>query len=142
MTIRASAEDPTVNNNDTAFKSGVEPSFKRSNIAIVNGASDPTSIKVVLKFSKLMRNATTIAPTNAGIKNGMVTVLMAVNGVAPRFKAASSKLRSNFCKRAEITNVAIVAMNENCPKITKTNPGRRTSRSIFAMSHRPFATDE
>ena len=61
MTIRASAEDPKVNNNDTAFKSGVEPSFKRSNIAIVNGASDPTSIKVVLKFSKLMRNGADVS---------------------------------------------------------------------------------
>ena len=61
----ASPPDTTISNNDNAFNTGVDPCFNRSNIAIVRGASDPTSIKVVLKFSNDIKNATIPAPTKA-----------------------------------------------------------------------------
>ena len=82
-------------------------------MVIVSGASEPTSIKVVLKFSKLIKTATTPAPIIAGYKNGNVIERIAPSFVAPKLSAASSKLRSNFCNLAEITSVANVVMNEN-----------------------------
>ena len=93
-------------------------------MAMVSGASEPTSISVVLKFSKLIKNATTTAPTIAGARKGSVIVRTAVSRSAPRFSAASSKVRSNFCNRAEITSVAMVVIKLNCPRITNSRPGR------------------
>ena len=59
MLNRASVPDPTIRTNETAFSTGVDPTFTiLSYIVIVSGASDPTSINVVLKFSNETRNAT------------------------------------------------------------------------------------
>jgi hypothetical protein len=43
---------------DTAFRTRVEPRLSLSNILIVRGESDPTSISIVLKFSNLMSSET------------------------------------------------------------------------------------
>jgi len=102
-----------INISDTAFKTGVDPCLSLSNIAIVSGESDPTSISVVLKFSKLISTDTTAEATIAGSRNGRVICLIAPHLLAPRFKAASSKLGSNFCNRAEMTSVAKVVIKEN-----------------------------
>ena len=62
----------TMSSSDTAFRTGVEPCFSLSNIVMVSGESEPTSISVVLKFSKLISTATMAAATIAGNKNGSV----------------------------------------------------------------------
>lgn len=64
----ANIPEPIISSTDTAFNSGVEPSRKRSSMVMVKGESELDSINVVLKFSKLIKNATILAPTNAGFK--------------------------------------------------------------------------
>ena len=62
--ISARMADAVMRNRLTAFSTGVAPSRMRPYIMIVSGASDPTSIRVVLKFSKDMRKAIAAEPMN------------------------------------------------------------------------------
>jgi len=48
------------------LSTGVAPSRIRPYIMIVKGASDPTSISVVLKFSNDIRNEIAAEPISAG----------------------------------------------------------------------------
>ena len=66
MSVRARPAEATIRNRLTAFNTGVAPSRIRPYIMIVSGESDPTSIKVVLKFSKDMRKAIAAEPISAG----------------------------------------------------------------------------
>ncbi len=121
-----------INKKDTAFNTGVEPTFAiRSYIVIVSGASDPTRNKVVLKFSNDTKNATMADAIIAGRRNGKVMVNNTLPQLAPRFNAASSIARSNFFNLAEITSVVIVDVKEICPKTTRTMPGRRNPKSML-----------
>ena len=70
--ITPSPAETRMSSKDTAFRTGVEPCLSLSNIAMVNGESDPTSIRVVLKFSKLMSTATTAEARIAGSRKGRV----------------------------------------------------------------------
>ena len=100
----ASAPDPTINSSETALSTGVDPTFNiRSYIVTVSGASEPTRNRVVLKFSKETRNATSPAPIRAGLMYGRVMVRNTRVRLAPRLNAASSSVRSNFLSRAAIT---------------------------------------
>src|ERR1700730_10585708 len=64
--VSASAADASIKNRLTAFNTGLAPSRIRPYIMIVSGASDPTSISVVLKFSNDIRNEMAAEPINAG----------------------------------------------------------------------------
>ncbi len=87
--------EPNINATETALTTGVVPSRTRWNISTVSGESDPTNIRVVLKFSKDIKKPTIAALINVGRKKGRVTALNAFRGVAPKLSAASSKLGSN-----------------------------------------------
>ena len=130
-----------INSNDTAFSTGVDPCLSLSNIVMVSGKSDPTSMSVVLKFSKLIRIDTTAEATMAGSKNGNVICRIAPHLVAPRFNAASSRLGSNFCRRAEITSDAKVVINENWPRMTRIRPGRGPSNHSPVASSNALASE-
>ena len=114
----------------TALIAGVAPSRIWPYMVIGSGASEPTSIRVVLKFSNDMRSATRPAPTRAGRRNGSVIVRRTRARLAPRSKAASSSERSNLRRRAAMISVEMVRMNDSCPSTTSGRPGRSRSRSI------------
>src|SRR5215472_8137962 len=57
MRVSASSAEAVMRKRLTAFNTGVAPSRIRPYIMMVRGASEPTSISVVLKFSKDMRKA-------------------------------------------------------------------------------------
>ena len=59
--------------NETALRTGVELNFIREYKSTGKVGSEPIKNIVVLKFEKLIRNATIKAPTIAGLKNGIVT---------------------------------------------------------------------
>src|SRR6267142_6470616 len=90
--VSASAADASIRNRLTAFNTGPAPSRIRPYIMIVSGASDPTSIKVVLKFSNDIRKAMAPEPIRAGRRYGSVIVLNTATYDAPRFRAASSSV--------------------------------------------------
>ena len=50
----------------TALSTGLAPSRMRPYIMMVKGASEPTNIRVVLKFSKLIKKAMAAEPIRAG----------------------------------------------------------------------------
>ena len=62
----ASRLEANIRNRLTAFSTGVAPSRMRPYIITVRGESEPTSIRVVLKFSKDIRNEMAAAPSSAG----------------------------------------------------------------------------
>ena len=64
--VSASAAEASIRNRLTAFRTGVAPSRMRPYIITVSGASAPTSIRVVLKFSNDIRNEIAAEPINAG----------------------------------------------------------------------------
>ena len=103
-------EVPTISKNDMALITGVLPSLTWRYKLTGRVASWPTRKRVVLKFSKDIKNATAAAPKIAGRKNFRVICQMVSKRLAPRFMAASSRVRSNFFRRADTTRVA---MNEN-----------------------------
>jgi hypothetical protein len=102
--------DATIRNKLTAFSTGVAPSRIRPYIITVSGESVPTSINVVLKSAKDIRNEMAAEPSNAGRKYGNTMVRKTAALVAPRFKAASSRVRSKRLRRALMVRVAMVAM--------------------------------
>ena len=63
--VKASKADATIRNRLTALSTGVAPSRMRPYIITVSGASDPTSISVVLKFSNDIKNDIAAAPISA-----------------------------------------------------------------------------
>ena len=68
MLIRPNSADASIKNSKTALSRGLEPSFTRSNMMIVTGGSEPTSISVVLKFSKDIRKQISPDPIGAGLR--------------------------------------------------------------------------
>src|SRR5215467_1504417 len=66
MRVSASSAEAVMRKRLTAFNTGVAPSRMRPYIMMVRGASEPTSISVVLKFSKDMRKAIAAEPMSAG----------------------------------------------------------------------------
>ena len=85
---------------ETAFSTGVELNLIREYRSTGNVGSDPIKNIVVLKFEKLIKNATTKAPMIAGLKNGIVIYHIDCNLVAFRLRAASSRVLSNFLSLA------------------------------------------
>ena len=66
----------------------------------------------------------------AGRRNFKVMCQITSNRLAPKFMAASSRVRSNFLSRAETMRVTSVEMKENWPKTTSQKPGRNNPTSI------------
>ncbi len=66
--VSASTAELTISSKLTAFNTGVAPSRMRPYIITVKRASEPTSIKVVLKFSKLIKNEIAAEPINVGFR--------------------------------------------------------------------------
>ena len=64
--VSASMAKAIIKNRLTAFRTGVAPSRIRPYIMTVRGASAPTSIKVVLKSAKDIRNEMAANPSSAG----------------------------------------------------------------------------
>src|ERR1035437_4435148 len=82
--VNASKAEATISSKLTALSTGVAPSRMRPYIITVNGASEPTSISVVLKFSKLIKNEIAAEPISAGFKYGRVMVHSTAKRDAPR----------------------------------------------------------
>ena len=61
--VRASSAEDTIKKRLTALSTGLAPSRIRPYIMMVKGESEPTSISVVLKFSKDIRKEIAAAPT-------------------------------------------------------------------------------
>src|SRR5260370_41135550 len=110
MTTSARTADATIRNKQTAFNTGVAPAHIRTYIITVSGESVPTSINVVLKSAKDIRNEMAADPSNAGRKYGRRMVRKTAVLAAPRFNAASSRVRSKRLSRALMVRVAMVAM--------------------------------
>ena len=91
--------------NETAFSTGVELNRIREYKSIGKVGSEPIKKIVVFIFEKLNIKAITKAPSIAGRRKGIVTYHIDSNRVAFRLSAASSKVRSNFFKRAETSNI-------------------------------------
>jgi hypothetical protein len=60
-----------INKNEIEFIIGVLPSLTCKYKFIGNVVSEPIKKSVVLKFSKLIKNATAAAPISAGFKKGI-----------------------------------------------------------------------
>jgi len=126
-----------------AFITGVEPSRTCRYRLIGSVASEPTKKRVVLKFSKDMRKATIAPPKIEGRRYFNVINQITSNLLAPRLYAASSRVLSNFLRRAEMSNVTIVVIKENCPSITSQIPGLKnlTSHPNVFSKKRPAAVE-
>jgi len=64
----AISADAAIRKRLTALSTGLAPSRILSYIMTVSGGSEPTSISVVLKFSKDIKNDIAAAPTSAGLR--------------------------------------------------------------------------
>ncbi len=64
--VNARPAEASIRKRLTAFSTGLAPSRMRPYIMTVSGASDPTNIKVVLKFSNDIRNEMAAEPMSAG----------------------------------------------------------------------------
>ena len=106
----ASNAEANIRNRLTALSTGLAPSRIRPYIMTVNGASAPTSIRVVLKSANDIRNEIAAEPRSAGRRYGSTMVRNTAGLLAPRFKAASSSVRSKRRRRALMVSVAMVAM--------------------------------
>src|SRR5260370_33968262 len=95
MTVRASTADATMRNKLTAFNTGVAPSRIRPYIITVSGASVPTSIIVVLKAAKDIRNEIAPEPTNAGGRYAKTMERKTHALVAPSVKPAAARRRES-----------------------------------------------
>src|ERR1035437_5396368 len=82
--VSASSAEATIRNRLTALSTGVAPSRMRPYIITVSGASEPTSISVVLKFSNDIRNEMAAAPISDGFRYGRVMVASTAVREAPR----------------------------------------------------------
>src|ERR1035437_5632914 len=82
--VNASKAEATIKNKLTALSTGVAPSRMRPYIITVSGASEPTSISVVLKFSNDIRNEMAAAPISDGFRYGRVMVASTAVREAPR----------------------------------------------------------
>ena len=91
--------------NETAFNTGVELKRIREYKSIGKVGSEPIKKMVVFIFEKLNIKATTKAPIIAGRRKGIVTYHIASNRVAFKLRAASSRVLSNFFKRADTSNI-------------------------------------
>src|SRR5450631_1371934 len=134
MKVSARTADAAIRNRLTAFNTGLAPSRIRPYIITVRGESAPTSINVVLKSSKDIRNEIAAEPNNAGRKYGNTMVRKTAGLDAPRLNAASSRVRSKRRRRALMVSVAMVAMQENWPSTTNGSPGRKKSSSQPSVS--------
>src|SRR5208337_2548816 len=84
MKVSARSADAAIRNRMTAFNTGLAPSRIRPYIITVRGESAPTSINVVLKSSKDIRNEMAAEPNNAGRKYGNTMVRNTAAWDAPR----------------------------------------------------------
>ena len=91
--------------NDTAFNTGVELNLILEYKSTGSVGSDPIKNIVVLKFEKLIKNATTKAPMIDGLKNGIVTYHIDCSLVAFKLRAASSRVLSNFLSLAPTKSI-------------------------------------
>src|SRR5882672_9510375 len=66
--VSARPADASIRNRLTAFNTGLAPSRIRPYIMTVSGASDPTSMSVVLKFSNDIKNEMAAEPIKAGFR--------------------------------------------------------------------------
>ena len=62
IVVKARPAEASIRNRLTAFNTGLAPSRMRPYIMTVSGASDPTSISVVLKFSNDIKNEMAAEP--------------------------------------------------------------------------------
>src|SRR6185312_12720046 len=108
--VRARIAEAIMRNRLTAFSTGVAPSRMRPYIITVNGVSAPTSISVVLKSENDMRKEMAADPSSAGRRYGSRMVRNTAALEAPRFSAASSRVRSKRLRLALMVSVAMVAM--------------------------------
>ena len=122
--------------NDTAFSTGVELNLILAYKSTGKVGSEPTRKIVVLKFEKLIKNATTKAPIIAGLKNGIVISQITCSLVALKLNAASSSTGSNFFRRAPTKSMTKVEQNENCPITTSQKLGARIPIFIPRFSSR------
>src|SRR5260370_35263455 len=118
MTTSARTADATIRNKQTAFNTGVAPSRIRPYIITVSGESVPTSIKVVLKSAKDIRNEMAAEPSNAGGKHGRTVGRKTGALVAPRIKGVSPRSRWNLRQRTPPGTVARAASCEKVPHTT------------------------